>query len=116
MHPQSHRCPFIYAILAASARSEKLDSDTYKWRAVSEVNTLLADPDKSIDDTTIAAVLILLAVEEADLADPQKHGDDITESVSVNDAHLDGLSTMIRQRGGLAALNNNSCLQVLILM
>jgi hypothetical protein len=36
--------------------------------------------------------------------------------MSVNDAHLNGLRTMIRQRGGLAALGGNQCLHVFILM
>jgi hypothetical protein len=60
--------PFIYAGLTFSSRAAKLDSEGYKWRALSEVNRLLADPRTSIDDTTIAAVLVLLAIEEADLS------------------------------------------------
>ncbi|KAF7566464.1 Fungal-trans-2 domain containing protein [Pyrenophora tritici-repentis] len=86
------------------------------FRAISEVNRLLSDPSKSTDDTTIATVLILLALEEADLADLGKKGDDRRCSVSVSNAHLSGLRTMIAQRGGLAALNGNRCLQAFILM
>ncbi|KAF1836177.1 hypothetical protein BDW02DRAFT_494191 [Decorospora gaudefroyi] len=108
--------PFIYAALTSAARAAKLNPEGYKWRAVSEVNRLLADPGKNTDDTTIATVLILLALEEADLADPRRKGDERRCSVSVNDAHLSGLSTMIGQRGGLAALESNRCLQVCIFM
>jgi hypothetical protein len=83
---------------------------------VSEVNRLLADPNKNTDDTTIATVLILLALEEAELADPRRKGDERRCSMRVNDVHLNGLRAMIGQRGGLAALGGNRCLQVFILM
>lgn len=107
---------YIYAALTASARAVGLDSEAYKWRAVSEVNKLLSNPKTSTDDTTIATVLVLLALEESDLADPRRQGSDREWSLSANDAHLNGLRTMIGQRGGLVALNANSCLQVFILM
>ena len=94
----------------------KLDSEVYKWRAISEVNTVLADSSRNTDDTTIATVLILLALEEADLANPKSKGEERKYSMSVNGAHLNGLKTMIEQRGGLAALSANRCLQVFILM
>jgi len=77
---------------------------------------LLTDPSKNTNDTTIATVLVLLALEEADLADPRRKGDDRKCSVSVINAHLSGLRTMIMQRGGLVALSGNRCLQVFILM
>jgi hypothetical protein len=67
--------PFIYAALTSSARVAKLDQEAYKWRAISEVNRLLADRTKNTDDTTISTVLILLALEEADLANPRRKGD-----------------------------------------
>ncbi|EFQ88135.1 hypothetical protein PTT_16130 [Pyrenophora teres f. teres 0-1] len=108
--------PFVYAALTSASRATKLDTEAYKWRAISEVNRLLSDPSKNTNDTTIATVLILLALEEADLADPRRNGDDRRCSVSVSNAHLSGLRTMIAQRGGLAALNGNRCLQVFILM
>lgn len=59
---------------------------------------------------------MLLALEEADLADPRKKGDERRCSVRVKEAHLNGLKTMIGQRGGLAALGQNRCLQVFLLM
>lgn len=108
--------PYIYAALTASARAVGLNSEAYKWRAVTEVNKLLSHPSTSTDDTTIAAVLVLLALEESDLADPTRQGNDREWSLSANNAHLNGLRTMIMQRGGLAALNPNRCLQVFILM
>jgi hypothetical protein len=83
---------------------------------MSEVNALLANPRTSTSDVTIAAVLMLLAIEEADLADPKRKGDDRRCSMSVNEAHHNGLRTMLRQRGGLAALSGNRCLQVCLLM
>ncbi|KAF2025257.1 hypothetical protein EK21DRAFT_104070 [Setomelanomma holmii] len=108
--------PFIYAALTSSSRAAQVESEIYKWRAMSEVNGLLSDLRTSTNDVTIAAVLMLLAIEEADLADPRRRGDDRESSVSVDDAHHNGLKTMIRQRGGLAALSRNRCLQVCLLM
>ncbi|EAT84742.1 hypothetical protein HBH56_048410 [Parastagonospora nodorum] len=110
--------PFIYAVLACSARAVQLDPEVYKWRAVSEVNGLLSDPRTSTNDTTIAAVLILLANEEAELADPKRRGDENKCKLTraANEAHHNGLRTMIQQRGGLAALNGNRVLQVCLLM
>lgn len=108
--------PYIYAALTASARSVGLSSEAYKWRAITEVNKLLSDPKTGTDDTTIATVLVLLALEESDLADPKRRGSDREWSLSVNNAHLNGLRTMIEQRGGLVALSANRCLQVFILM
>lgn len=81
-----------------------------------EVNKLLSNPRMNIEDTTIAAVLILLALEESDLADSRRQGSDREWSLSANNAHLYGLRTMIWQRGGLAALSTNRCLQVFLLM
>lgn len=80
------------------------------------MNKLLSNPNTSTNDTTLATVLVLLALEESDLADPRRQGSDRDWSLSVNDAHLNGLRTMVWQRGGLAALNGNHCLQVFILM
>jgi hypothetical protein len=108
--------PFIYAILTSSARAAQLSPEAYKWRALSAVNRLLSDPRTSTNDTTIAAVLILLANEEADLADSKRQGDERNCSLLVNEAHYNGLRTMIRQRGGLAALGGNRVLQVCLLM
>jgi hypothetical protein len=108
--------PFIYAILTSSARAAQLDPEAYKWRAISEVNGLLSNMRTSTNDTTIAAVLILLANEEADLADTKRQGDKRECSLMVNEAHHNGLRTMIRQRGGLSALSENRVLQVCLLM
>jgi hypothetical protein len=83
---------------------------------LSAVNELLSDPRTSTNDTTIAAVLILLANEEADLADSKRQGDERNCSLMVNETHYNGLRTMIRQRGGLAALGGNRVLQVCLLM
>ncbi|KAH9877458.1 hypothetical protein IAQ61_002825 [Plenodomus lingam] len=108
--------PFIYAALTTSSRAANHASEIYKWRAVSAVNDLLTNEKYSTDDTTIASVLILLALEESDLAGSGKMGEDLRSSIGANDAHLNGLRTMIEQRGGLAALSGNRCLQVCILM
>jgi hypothetical protein len=59
---------------------------------------------------------MLLAMEESELADPRRQGNDREYSLTANNAHLNGLRTMIGQRGGLASLNSNRCLQVFILM
>jgi hypothetical protein len=108
--------PYIFAALTASARTVGLKSEAYKWRAIAEVNKLLSDPKTSTADMTIAAVLILLALEESDLANPDRQGKDREGSLSANCAHLNGLRTMIGQRGGLAGLGSNRCLQVFVLM
>jgi hypothetical protein len=110
--------PFIYAVLSCSARAAQLDPEAYKWRAMSEVNGLLSDPRTSTNDTTIAAVLILLAKEEAELADTKRRGDEhkCRLTRAANEAHHNGLKTMIQQRGGLAALGGNRFLQVCLLM
>lgn len=108
--------PFIYAATATSLRAVQQNSEKYKWRAMSEVNSLLSDLRTSTNDGTIAAVLILLAIDEADLSCFKGRGDERRCSISVNEAHHNGLKTMIRQRGGLAALNGNRCLQVCLLM
>jgi hypothetical protein len=108
--------PFIYAVLNSSARAAQLNSEAYKWLAISAVNGLLSNPHTSTNDTTIAAVLVLLANEEAELADPRRRGDERECSLMVNDAHHNGLRTMIQQRGGLSALSRNRVLQVCLLM
>lgn len=108
--------PFIYAALTTSSRVVGRSGDAFKCRAMSEINKLLSDPNTSTSDETIAAVLILLAVEEAELASPKLQGDERRHSMSVNEAHTNGLRTMIRQRGGLSALNGNRCLQVCLLL
>ncbi|KAH7088523.1 hypothetical protein FB567DRAFT_620959 [Paraphoma chrysanthemicola] len=108
--------PFIYAALTSSCRGAQLNPDTYKWRAMSEINGLLSNSRTNTNDVTIAAVLILLAIEEADLANPKRTGYDRRCSIMVNEAHYNGLKTMIKQRGGLSALGDNKCLQVCLLM
>jgi len=108
--------PFIYAAITSSLKAVQLDPEAYKWRAMAEVNSLLSDPRTSTNDATIAAVLILFAIEEANLSDPKRRGDERKCSMSVNEAHHNGLRTMIRQRGGLTALSGNRCLQVCLLM
>ena len=107
---------FIYAALTTSLRAANLEYDMYKWRAVAAVNEILTEHTNNIDDTTIASVLMLLAFEESEVADPRKKGDDRRHSISMNNAHLDGLRKMVEQIGGLAALNGNRCLQAFILM
>ena len=77
---------------------------------------LALNSSTSTDDTTIAAVLVLLALEEAELADPNNRGDARDCSMIANEAHFNGLRAMIDQRGGLAGLAENRCLQVCLLM
>lgn len=111
-----HGAPYIFAALTASARTIGFKSEPYKWQAISEVNKLLSNPQTSTENTTIAAVLMLLALEESDLADPGRQGRERESSILANNAHLNGLRTMIGQRGGLAGLQTSRCLQVFILM
>ncbi|KAJ8110764.1 hypothetical protein OPT61_g6477 [Boeremia exigua] len=79
--------PYIYAALTASARAVGLNSEAYKWQAITEINKLLSNPKTGTDDTTIASVLILLAMEESDLANPGRRGSDRERSLTANSAH-----------------------------
>ncbi|KAF2865894.1 fungal-specific transcription factor domain-containing protein [Massariosphaeria phaeospora] len=114
--------PFTYAVLAASAlqlqalgATNRYNVLKYKAQAISEINTLLSDPQTSIDDNNITAVFMLLCLEESQLA-PGKDHDDSEWSEMQRAIHLNGLRTMIEQRGGLSALHSNRCLQVFVLM
>lgn len=115
--------PFTYALLTGSALQLQAlgkfklgDTLYYKAQAISEINKLLSDPTTSIDDNNIAAVFMLLTLEESQIAPGKKSDDDQDWSETQRAVHLHGLRTMIQQRGGLAALNSNQCLQVFILM
>jgi hypothetical protein len=88
----------------------------YKARAISEINKLLSNPKTMIDDCNITAVFMLLTLEEYQLAPGSRTGDDEDWSELQRSIHLNGLKTMISQRGGLAGLGTNRCLQVFILM
>lgn len=65
-----------------------------------------------MDDNNIAAVFMLLCIEEGAVSS----NEDIEWATHQRKLHLDGLKTMIQQRGGLSALNSNQCLQTFILM
>ncbi|KAF2191344.1 hypothetical protein K469DRAFT_656147 [Zopfia rhizophila CBS 207.26] len=115
--------PFTYAVLTTSAlhlQSLGVNNNIenilyYKARAISEINTNLSDPRTSIGDNNIAAVFMLLCLEESQLAPGRAH-DDSEWNEMQRAIHLNGLRTMIQQRGGLSALSANRCLQVFILM
>ncbi|KAF2473224.1 uncharacterized protein BDR25DRAFT_129824 [Lindgomyces ingoldianus] len=116
--------PFTYAMLTTSAlhlqamgANNAENALYYKGRAISEINTNLSDPKTSVDDSNIAAVFMLLCLEESQLAPVEgKAGNDPEWNEMHRQIHLNGLRTMIQQRGGLAALSANRCLQVFILM
>lgn len=115
--------PFTYALLTAAAHHlqalgarEAEDTLVFKAKAISEINSLLSDANTGIDDNNIAAVFMLLCLEESALAPGSKPDDDANWSELQRSIHLNGLRTMIQQRGGLAALSANRCLQVFILM
>ena len=115
--------PFTYALITGSAlqlqslgKFQLGDTLYYKAQAISEINKLLSDSTTSIDDNNIAAVFMLLTLEESQIAPGSKSDDDQDWSESHRAVHLHGLRTMIQQRGGLAALSKNRCLQVFILM
>ncbi|KAF2205614.1 hypothetical protein GQ43DRAFT_477206 [Delitschia confertaspora ATCC 74209] len=116
-----------YAILCSTALhlhlmgASTLDQVLYyKTLAISEINSNLSKPDTSVADNNIAAVFMLLCMEESMLAlsaaDPHQSKDDLDWSEKQKLVHLNGLRTMIQQRGGLAALATNRCLQVFLLM
>lgn len=88
------------------------DALHYKTETIGAVNELLDDSLNRVDDNNIAAVFILLCIEESQLAFRQNHDG----SEEHRKFHLNGLQTMIKQRGGLAALGSNQCLQTFIWM
>jgi len=119
----STSAPFTYAILTTSAlHLQALGATTaesalyYKSKAISEINMLLSDEKTSTDDNNIAAVFMLLCLEESQLAPGNEKRDDIGWSELQRSIHLNGLRIMIQQRGGLAGLSSNRCLQVFLLM
>jgi len=118
---------FTYAILCSTALHRYLIGGGgrekilyYKGRAISEINSNLSDPERSISDNNIAAVFTLLTIEESMLAltaATSKSSEDEHDWTKMQKLiHLNGLRTMIRQRGGLAGLGTNRCLQTFILM
>jgi hypothetical protein len=115
--------PFTYAILTTSAlHLQAVGAATeenvlyYKSHAISEINTMLLDEKTSTDDNNIAAVFMLLCLEESQLALGNKERDDAEWSDFQRSVHRHGLKTMIEQRGGLAGLSSNRCLQTFLLM
>jgi hypothetical protein len=114
--------PFIYALLTSSAltaAAPSKDQDKeildYKTRAIGSINEQLLNPRTQVSDNNIAAVLILLSLEEMKAAEQStQSGSDW--SVKQMQLHLSGLKTMIQQRGGLVGLSSNLCLQTFILM
>ncbi|KAF2115863.1 hypothetical protein BDV96DRAFT_492097 [Lophiotrema nucula] len=113
--------PFAYTLLTSSALHLQGVGATnvenplfYKAQAISEVNKLLSDPITMVDDNNIAAVFMLLCLEESQIAPGNKSHDDTEWSEMQRAIHLNGLRTMIQQRGGLSGLNK--CLQVFLLM
>jgi hypothetical protein len=107
--------PFIYAALTSSAlapTAERTPMDVliYKTEAIKHIHQLLKDPQTRVDDNNIAAVFMLLCIEESQAAG-QEQGSELEKK-----AHLNGLRMMIRQRGGLDSLRSNPFLQTFILM
>ena len=118
---------FTYSILCSTALHRHLmgasDRESilyYKGLAISEINSNLQDSKRSVTDNNIAAVFVLLTIEETMLAlaaaNPEGSKDELDWTEMQKLVHLNGLRTMIRQRGGLAALGANRCLQTFILM
>ncbi|KAF2280175.1 uncharacterized protein EI97DRAFT_391056 [Westerdykella ornata] len=115
--------PFAYALLTSSALLLmlqglcRLDEVLYfKSKAISEINKLLSDPNTSVADGNIAAVFTLLTLEEYQLVPGNQSRDEADWSELQRKIHLNGLCTMISQRGGLSALSTNRCLQTFIMM
>ncbi|KAF2000034.1 hypothetical protein P154DRAFT_522825 [Amniculicola lignicola CBS 123094] len=114
----STSAPFTYALLTSSslhlqALGAKQDTLHFKAKAIEEINKMLSHPQDCVDDNNIAAVFMLLCLEESQLVPGNAAQADWTEAQRT--IHLNGLRSMIYQRGGLAALNSR-CLQSFILM
>jgi hypothetical protein len=115
--------PFTFAILTTSAlHLQALGSATeenvlyYKSCAISEINTMLSDNKTGTNDNNIAAVFMLLCLEESQLAPTNKKHGDAEWSEVQRSVHLNGLKAMIEHRGGIAGLSSNRCLQTFLIM
>ncbi|KAF2262585.1 hypothetical protein CC78DRAFT_311860 [Lojkania enalia] len=115
--------PFAYAMLTGTALHLRglgvanIENPLYyKAQAISEINKLLSDPRTSIEDNNITAVFMLLCIEESQIVPGNKQHDGTDWSEMQRAIHLNGLRTMIQQRGGLASLGSNKCLQVFLLI
>ncbi|KAF1974681.1 hypothetical protein BU23DRAFT_88907 [Bimuria novae-zelandiae CBS 107.79] len=114
--------PFIYAIFTASSlyglatgSGNPQDVLQHKISAISEINKQLNDSRTRVDDNNLAAVFMLLCIEEGAVSSLDS-SDDADWAPLQRKAHLDGLKTMIQRRGGLSALGSNQCLQTFILL
>ncbi|CAI6340214.1 unnamed protein product [Periconia digitata] len=110
--------PFIFAVLYSSVLTSLAKPDEillYKTRAVGAINAQLKDLTSRVDDNNIAAVFMLLTLEEMTVVD-DKNQSTVDQSKKERDVHRDGLKEMIQQRGGLASLASNPNLQIFILM
>lgn len=108
--------PFIYTMLtsiALTSQNSAREIFEYKTNAISAINAQLRDPRSCVDDNNIAAVLMLLSLEEMKTAGPTPESDWSKQQLMM---HLTGLKSMIQKRGGLAALGSNQCLQTFLLM
>lgn len=115
--------PFIYALTTCSAlypqattSYDPYDVQRYKYKAIKAVNRLFQSKiqERKIDDNNIAAVFMILNLVESQVANPDQQASDWSDNE--RKMHLEGLTAMIKQRGGLSALANNQCLQTFILM
>lgn len=89
----------------------------HRIQAISFVKIALADPDTTvgISDANIGAVFNLLSIEES-LASPWfEYVRPRGENPDQREIHLKGLLKMIKERGGLMAMNSNRMLQAFIL-
>ena len=100
----------LYRLATGSGNPQ--DVLQYKINAITEINKQLNDSSTQIDDNNIAAVFMLLCIEEGAVSSDE----DVEWATHQRKLHLEGLKTMIHQRGGLFALNSNNCLQTFILM
>lgn len=110
--------PFLYTIYTSSARYcpfpfvSPRDTLQYKANAIAEINKQLHDPEICVNDDNITAVFMLLCIEESVVT----ANEDVENASRQRQVHLNGLKAMINQRGGLATLHANQCLQTFILM
>jgi hypothetical protein len=107
--------PFIYAALTSGALNPTPnvtpgDMLSYKTEAIRHIQKLLMNPKTRVDDNNIAAVFMLLCIEEG------RASDRAPEAQAQMVAHLNGLKMMMKLRGGLASLEKNQYLQTFILM
>ncbi|KAF2019607.1 hypothetical protein BU24DRAFT_342963 [Aaosphaeria arxii CBS 175.79] len=112
--------PYIYAVITTSALQlqsmgvlDNSDTLRYKILTIAAIHKLMNDTRAQINDDNIAAVFMLLCLEESQII-PGTMNPDYSDHQRA--WHRRGLTNMIDQRGGLSSFSSNRNLQIFLLM